>query len=443
MTNEQMRAILSGIDTPDGRAVAADALEEAGRDVEAKLLRTPGTEVAVSDAGNVVAREHADLATRHRRTARPGEKLGFRRHEGRQKVGSVIRRKDGMHLVVESSPLRHVSEAYIEDMDAWGEYPKGPGRYSSYTTIPVEETNAERREREGKESAKSARQEAAEVEKKCQTGIWAPFAAMPSVYQLPAGIDPQSITWEVVADDTKASRFGHGMTSSIGTLPDGTRIGRVTQSMTDDYRVHYLIPQHIMDRHAERNKSAERLEWLEVRHRIPSMRPADMTAEQLAAEWDRLAAEHHERYGDVPAGLSPAMQARQKEAEELHPKSWTEAVHEIVDQDAEGAGLRREYAVRGSPNALDRYRNWVATTGAEIAAEWQAEYEEAAAEWIPKLAEEFGAEAATKAAADVKGSHDRFAHIEAASEFEEQAESLRKEAAEAKRKGAAKAARKA
>ena len=149
--------LLAG-DLTDGaqRGIAADALEEAGRAGEAKLLRGPQV-VAMTEGGAVVPAEDAAAARKHGREARPGPVIGGSTKGERRRAGEVFRSKKwgGMYVVTESSALRHVSSDWIEDNDDWARYPDGPGRYSTWKAVPVVETAGERSEREAAEAAKS------------------------------------------------------------------------------------------------------------------------------------------------------------------------------------------------------------------------------------------------------------------------------------------------
>lgn len=442
--NSLVQAALDTAVGSDERKVAADALKEDGRTIEAMLLL--GSDPCLIEGGNIlVLTKVAEGARKYRRTPRPGRPVYCTRHEDRAKVGEIIRRKDGIYVVTESSPLRYVNDDWIEDNDAWSQYKEGPGRYSSYTAVPVMENNAERAEREAKEQAEQKKKNEIAAQKQADADRWAPFASLPNIYALPDGCEVKD--WECIYDDTKGSKSGYGLRRFIGTEASGLKVAKVTNTAYDDWREWYHVPQEVIDRFAGRTKQRERLERLEVCSRFSDYREKEnLTAEQLTAEWDRLAAEYLERYGfdvKLPGGLSPAMKARATFALGLVPASWTEAVRNRIEREPTAVALRDRYARTGADEDLVAWNKWLCFEGAELADKRQAEYDAALAEWLPKLTAEFGEETAKEIVDSVTHSFNRYWADVAADEFESEAKKAREDAAKKASQAKARAARKA
>jgi hypothetical protein len=85
----------------------------------------------------------AGPARYHTRSLGHGRRAEIERRDDTPKVGDhFVSKKHGPMVVVESGRPEFISDDHIEDMDAWSEYPEGPGWYSSYTAVPVSEAAA-------------------------------------------------------------------------------------------------------------------------------------------------------------------------------------------------------------------------------------------------------------------------------------------------------------
>src|SRR5437667_334236 len=228
---------------PVSRLVAADALADAGRAVESRILRkTDQAVVVVPETGHVVRAEHDAPARKHKRIPRPGDGIQGNRRDERRKLGEIFRSKKwgGMFVVSESSALRYVSSDAIEDMDAWAEYPDGPGKYSRWVAVPVEETDKERKERETDETAKRSAEDEAAAKKKAIEATWSAVSAQHHIYSLPEGLIPAS-AWRVLSDERDA-KFRSGNVRYIADLPDGGVVGHLSHRSYDDHQDHYYVP---------------------------------------------------------------------------------------------------------------------------------------------------------------------------------------------------------
>lgn len=86
-----------------------------------------------------------------------GKSAGFTRPGKDVAVGEVFRRKNGQRYVVtEVEKPDYVTEDEIEDQDAWSQYPSGPGHYTSFTAVPVESTDDEKKADSSRKSAGAA-----------------------------------------------------------------------------------------------------------------------------------------------------------------------------------------------------------------------------------------------------------------------------------------------
>lgn len=237
-----LESLLAGdLSDTNHRKVTADALEEAGREGEAALLRAAGEDVVATSMGRVVRREYAEQAKVHGREARPDKApREYTRKEGTRRVGEVFRDKThGMMLVVESSDPVYISQDRIDDNDDWALYPQ-PGRYGHYRAIAVEESASDRSEREAKEAKEAKEKSEAEAKRKAEADAWAPAADLPIAYSLPGGLKHSDLAWTVVSDD-------RGIVRSVATLPAGETVGHVSSSSYDDHRSWYHLPASAAD----------------------------------------------------------------------------------------------------------------------------------------------------------------------------------------------------
>lgn len=394
----------------------------------------------------------AALAAKHGRVIRgDGKELGFSAFVGHgtrseierrplREVGEIISHsKYGTLMVTSVDKPYFVDDDHIDDMDAWSDYPDGAGWYGGYTAVPVEEVADEKATRVAKETDTKAKADAAAAAKRAGDKAWAEVSGHPVTYELPAGLPP-GLKWETVFDGRTKQPMGYyGVTRHVATLPDGTKIGHEVNSGYDDHRFHYHVPRHLTD--APEAASARAVRAAELNHRATRYGAPPEQHAAAGAEFDRLAHEHYAAYRTLPAGLSPAMEAR-KRAALAHVAHYPEAVREIVGKHPDARAALEHHAASGEDAALAAYRDKATEVGDEAHATRRDRYTAAHEEWHPKIAAEFGAEAADEVAADVKSDHDEYSHIDdVADRFADKYNDLVEEKKESEARAAKKAAR--
>ncbi|TMJ00908.1 MAG: hypothetical protein E6G97_18415 [Alphaproteobacteria bacterium] len=381
---------------PVSRLVAADALADAGRAVESRILRkTDQAVVVVPETGHVVRAEHDAPARKHKRIPRPGDGIQGNRRDERRKLGEIFRSKKwgGMFVVSESSALRYVSSDAIEDMDAWAEYPDGPGKYSRWVAVPVEETDKERKERETDETAKRSAEDEAAAKKKAIEATWSAVSAQHHIYSLPEGLIPAS-AWRVLSDERDA-KFRSGNVRYIADLPDGGVVGHLSHRSYDDHQDHYYVPVSL----------------------LPVIEAAQAAiAVRRAREQETVEAYQADRAALVTEGC-------------------TEAAVRMAGCDEAAKTASTAYVESGDAATLDSYHEVLAAVARRITAERNAAYETALADWLPTAIEAIGQEAANELAAEQKRGWEQYSHrTDIAAELAGALESAKKEKAEAEQK---------
>lgn len=224
----------------------------------------------------------AALAAKHGRTIRgDGKTVYYTRNVGHGKraevekrgvgisVGDVIDSKKwgGPMLVTKVGKPFFISDDHIEDADAWSEYPDGPGWYATYEAVPVNEVEKETAARTAKETAAKETADAAAKAKSAAADKWADVSGHPTVDSLPAGL-PTDLTWEIVSEDLYGKN-GYGKRQYIATLPNGTKIGKTTNSSYDDHREWFNLPKSLVE--TPEAKSAEAV--TKARHATSGVAP--------------------------------------------------------------------------------------------------------------------------------------------------------------------------
>lgn len=345
-----------------------------------------------------------------RGVAGDGKPRHFRRFAGKRKadghaaeVGEVFQAKGGQRYVVTGVETRHVSDDHIEDMDAWHEYPDGPGYYTSFTAVPVEDTAEERAARAAAAAKKQAEADATAARRAREADAWAPVAGHETVHSLPPHVDPDALTWETVSDDRTKQPMGYyGTVRSTATLPDGTKIGRTDSSAYDDYRTAYHVPRGLADEyHFERahhvNRDLAKNEALAA-----STDYYAKEAQQFLDAYRRATPERQERFRRTSESLArvhaapPADQfaelrrhqaetghrldrlwmpdAARAEYDSRHRRLGTALERQVPDREVrEAVGKTPEYraraeaAARGTDADEAALRDWVAAHGEPIA----------------------------------------------------------------------------
>jgi hypothetical protein len=109
------------------------------------------------EGGQFAAKELAAAAGREL-VGTPGNQRRFfmGSREERSKRGDIVMVNDRPHLVVLAEKPRRVTEDEIEDLDAWSEYPRGPGWYQVVTLQEVAMLPAEKQRAAVKDTAQQA-----------------------------------------------------------------------------------------------------------------------------------------------------------------------------------------------------------------------------------------------------------------------------------------------
>lgn len=434
--NPAQKEVLANTDLDSRYATRYNTSEPATRDA------------GKSREGKKVTTPYSDVAEKHGRTIRgDGKSLFYRTFVGNGKrekiermgigreVGDVFHSKQtgGPMLIVSVDKPYFISDDEIEDNDAWSDYKDGPGWYASYKAIPVNEIASEVESREKKE----AEEKTAAAAKKKSDEAWSEVADLPATHELPAGL-PSDLKWEKVKEDLYGNH-GHGSRWYIATLPDGTKIGHHSSSAYDDHRDYYYVPKELTD--SPEAVSARQLQQAGYDSR--DYGKSDDEKATARAEFNRLGAAHYAAFRTVPSGLTPEMEIRKREAWQ-HVMSYPEAVRTIIERHPDAKSTLHHYAASGEGAALAAFKDRATEVGDEAKSTRDTQYQLAHDEWHPKIAAEFGEEAADTVAKDVRSDVDAYSHIDDAhSRFEDAYEGLKKDAAEESAKAAKRAARKA
>ncbi|NJL70195.1 MAG: hypothetical protein HC888_00675 [Candidatus Competibacteraceae bacterium] len=161
------------------RFVVIDWLKERKREKEAELLMQSRYEVKLSKKNEIICA----VIEAHLADPAPGLPIELnvsvaRPSRGRAlpQIGERIRVRGSMYQLVRVSPATYVTSDWIEDNDAWSDYPEGPGSYVDAVYYPVHETEQEKAKREASEDAETAEKRKAKEEKDLFDAIVASFS---------------------------------------------------------------------------------------------------------------------------------------------------------------------------------------------------------------------------------------------------------------------------
>ena len=417
-------------DTMDSDAGKLPAKSEGGK------VQTGVVESEAAKSGH----PHAALAAKHGRSIRgDGKSLSYRTHVGHGKradierrgvgreVGEVFHSKQtgGPMLITSVGKPQFVSDDHIEDNDAWHSFKEGAGWYADYTAVPVHETEDETFARSAKETAEKEKANAAAKAKAAADDAWSEVSGHPAHHELPAGV-PKDLKWETVSDERTKQPMGYyGRTRHVATLPDGRKIGHQIDNNYDDYRDHYHVPKDLIE--SPEATSAAAVKKAEYTARGYGATPEDKA--KAVAEFDRLASEHHRLYGTTPAGLSPAMQARERSAKQ-HIAHYPEAVRTIIERHPDAKATLAHYAASGEDASLAAFKDKATEVGDEAHGDRKTKFATAVEQWEPKIVAEFGQDTFDKIHDSVVDLVNSYSHIEhPADEFEGEYNDLVKEKA--------------